>query len=105
MGMWFKRRETAVLLIIASSLPLLFFVGVSWPVEAIPDYLRAVSFVFPSTSAIDGIVRIDQMDASLYDVFRDWVVLWGLVLLYGTLAVLAAWRFSLARGFSHAHAS
>jgi ABC-2 type transport system permease protein len=104
-GTWFKRRETAVLLFIASSLPLFFLVGVSWPVEALPEYVRVARFVFPSTSAIDGVVRIDQMDASLYDVFRDWVVLWGLVLLYGTLAVLAAWRFSLARGFSHAHAS
>jgi ABC-2 type transport system permease protein len=97
MGMWFKRRETAVLLIIASSLPLLFFVGVSWPVEAIPDYLRAVSFVFPSTSAIDGLVRINQMDATLGDVFRDWAVLWGLALLYGSLAIISA-RFSVSEG-------
>jgi hypothetical protein len=37
-------------------------------------------------------VRINQMDASLSDVFRDWAVLWGLVLLYGSLAVLSAWR-------------
>ena len=31
---WFKRRETAVVLFIAVSLPLFFQVGVSWPVEA-----------------------------------------------------------------------
>ena len=36
-GEWFKRRESAVLLFIATSLPLFFLVGVSWPVEAIPD--------------------------------------------------------------------
>ena len=35
-GTWFKRRETAVLLFIAISLPLFFLVGVAWPVEAIP---------------------------------------------------------------------
>jgi ABC-2 type transport system permease protein len=97
MGMWFKRRETAVLLIIASSLPLLFFVGVSWPVEAIPNYLRLASFVFPSTSAIDGLVRINQMDATLSDVFRDWAILWGLALLYGSLAILSA-RLSASEG-------
>ena len=30
----FKRRETAVLLFIATGLPLFFLVGVSWPLEA-----------------------------------------------------------------------
>jgi len=104
-GMWFRRRETAVLLFIASSLPLLFLVGVSWPVEAIPPYLQAVRYIFSSTSAIDGLVRINQMGASLNDVFRDWVVLWGLVLLYGMLAVLAAWRLGAAEGPADARAA
>jgi len=86
---WFTRRETAVLLFIAISLPLFFLVGVSWPVEAIPPALRTASFIFPSTSAIDGLVRINQMDARLADVFDDWVRLWGLTALYGLLAALA----------------
>jgi ABC-2 type transport system permease protein len=102
-GTWFKRRETAVLLFIASSLPLFFLVGVSWPVEALPSYVQAARFIFPSTSAIDGLVRINQMDASLSDVFRDWAVLWGLVLLYGSLAVLSAWRLSATRGVTNEH--
>lgn len=87
---WFTRRETAVLLFIAISLPLFFLVGVAWPVEAIPSALRAASFIFPSTSAIDGLVRINQMDAGLVDVFPDWVRLWVLTLLYGGLAGLAS---------------
>ncbi len=37
---WFHRRETAILLFIAVSLPLFFQVGVSWPVEALPDFIR-----------------------------------------------------------------
>ena len=89
-GSWFQRRETAILLFIALSLPLFFLVGVAWPAEAIPPLVRAASFIFPSTSAIDGLVRINQMDATLGDVFRDWTVLWGLALLYGLLAILSA---------------
>jgi ABC-2 type transport system permease protein len=104
-GMWFRRRETAVLLFIATSLPLLFLVGVSWPVEAIPGYLQVVRYIFSSTTAIDGLVRLNQMGASFGDVFRDWVVLWGLVLLYGTLAVLAAWRLGAVEERSDARAS
>jgi ABC-2 type transport system permease protein len=96
-GSWFQRRETAILLFIALSLPLFFLVGVAWPAEAIPPLVRAASFIFPSTSAIDGLVRINQMDATLGDVFRDWTVLWGLTLLYGLLAILSA-RFFMPEG-------
>ncbi len=86
---WFRRRETAVLLFIATSLPLFFMVGVSWPVEAIPDTIRAASGLFPSTSAIDGLVRINQMGATIHDVWRDWGRLWLLTGIYAALAMLA----------------
>jgi len=92
-SLWFTRRETAVVLFIAVSLPLFFQVGVSWPVEAIPDAIRSASRVFPSTSAIDGLVRINQMGASLHDVWRDWMNLWILTAIYGLLAVAAARLF------------
>jgi ABC-2 type transport system permease protein len=101
---WFKQRETAVLLFIALSLPLFFLVGVAWPVEAIPPALHMASFIFPSTSAIDGLVRINQMDASLTDVFADWIRLWGLTALYGTLAVVAK-RLSGCEGTFDARAA
>ncbi len=51
--------------------------------------MHAVSFVFPSTSAIDGMVRINQMDAALADTSRDWIRLWILTALYLGLAVAA----------------
>jgi len=92
-SLWFTRRETAVVLFIAVSLPLFFQVGVSWPVEAIPDAIRSASRVFPSTSAIDGLVRINQMGANLHDVWRDWMNLWILTAIYGLLAVAAARLF------------
>jgi ABC-2 type transport system permease protein len=90
---WFRRRETAILLFIAVSLPLFFQVGVSWPVEALPDFIRNASRVFPSTSAIDGFVRINQMGASILDVKGDWTTLWILTVVYGLLALLAT-RFA-----------
>ncbi|MGA7195967.1 ABC transporter permease, partial [Roseiarcus sp.] len=86
---WFRRRETAILLLIAISLPLFFQVGVSWPVEALPDFVRAASRVFPSTSAIDGFVRINQMGASILEVKGDWSSLWILTVVYGLLAAIA----------------
>jgi len=35
-------------------------------------------------------VRINQMGASLHDVWRDWMSLWVLTGVYGVLAVAAA---------------
>ncbi|MBV8650447.1 MAG: ABC transporter permease, partial [Alphaproteobacteria bacterium] len=89
-GAWFRHRETAVLIFIATSLPQFFLVGVSWPAEAVPPGLRLFGRIFPSESAIDGLVRINQMGASLHEVWRDWAVLWGLVAVYFLLAALSA---------------
>ena len=97
-GAWFKRRETAVLLLIAISLPLFFLVGVSWPLEAIPDGLRIASWAFPSTSGIDGLVRLNQMGATLADVSTDWTRLWILATVYAVLAILSSWLVSMRRG-------
>ena len=101
---WFKHGETAVLSFIAASLPLFFLVGVSWPVEAIPHAVRALSFIFPSTSAIDGMVRINQMDAALTDVSADWARLWILVAIYFVLATGAGKIFA-RKGTVDAHAA
>jgi ABC-2 type transport system permease protein len=101
-SLWFERRETAVLLFIAMSLPIFFTVGVSWPVEAIPDVIREASRAVPSTSAIDGLVRINQMGASLHDVANDWAFLWALVAIYGALAISAALVFR-KREVGHGH--
>lgn len=90
-GSWFKRRETSVLLFIAISLPLFFQVGVAWPIEAIPNAIRIASQILPSTSAIDGLVRINQMGASLADVRSNWQSLWALAIVYSVLAVASAW--------------
>jgi ABC-2 type transport system permease protein len=100
-GALFRRRETAVLLLISISLPLFFLVGVAWPPEAIPELLRKASFIFPSTVGIDGLVRLNQMGASFQDVSGNWTTLWILAGIYAVLAMLAARLFSTGRP-SHA---
>ena len=97
-GSWFKHRETAVLLLIAISLPLFFQVGVAWPLEAIPNPVRIASQVLPSTAAIDGLVRVNQMGASLSDVWSNWQRLWTLAVVYAALAIASAWWSGLRGG-------
>jgi ABC-2 type transport system permease protein len=94
-GAWFKRPETPTLIFLATSLPQFFLAGFSWPREAIPAPVLAAGYIFPSDLAIDGIVRIGQLGASLWEVAGDWRGLWGLAIGYFVLAVISAhllWR-------------
>lgn len=100
-GIWFKRSETAVVILIAISLPIFFLVGVAWPIEAIPPLLRTASVILPSTSGIDALVRVNQMGASIADVWGDWLRLWILTGVYALFAIIAA-RIVTTRGAAHA---
>jgi ABC-2 type transport system permease protein len=104
LGLLLRHRETALLLVIATSLPQFFLVGVSWPVEAIPSWLRGVRELLPSVSAIDGFVRIGQMGASLWDVHQRWQTLWLLALAYFALAAILVYS-RRRRVRQHAQAS
>jgi ABC-2 type transport system permease protein len=89
-GAWFKRPETPTLIFLGTSLPQLFLTGFSWPREGISKPVQAVGYIFPSDWAIDGIVRIDQLGASLWEVAPDWGGLWVLAFSYFALAVMSA---------------
>ena len=99
-GAWFKHPETPTLIFLGTSLPQLFVTGFSWPREAIPEPVQPVGFIFPSDFAIDGIVRIDQLGASLWEVVRDWRGLGLLAVIYFALAVMSA--FFVRRRQAHA---
>jgi len=89
-GAWFTRPETPTLVFLATSLPQFFLAGFSWPREAIPRPVLAAGYVFPADFAIDGLVRIDQLGASLSEVVHDWRGLWLLAIVYFLLAVMSA---------------
>jgi ABC-2 type transport system permease protein len=90
-GAWFKNPETPTLIFVGTSLPQFFLTGFSWPREAIPKPVLAAGYVFPSDFAIDGIVRIDQLGASLSEVVHDWRGLWLLAIVYFLLAVISVY--------------
>jgi ABC-2 type transport system permease protein len=99
-GAWFTRPENATILLLATSLPQFFTAGFAWPREAIPDAAIALGRAFPADSAIDGLVRINQLGASLPEVAHDWLGLWCLALAYFALAVISA--LAVKRGLGHA---
>lgn len=84
----FRKPVTVQLVFATMGLPLFFLAGFSWPAEAIPQAIRDVARLIPSTSAIDGLVRVAQLGAPLSDVRSQFLTLWGLTFLYGSLAML-----------------
>jgi ABC-2 type transport system permease protein len=98
-GAWFTRPENATLLLLATSLPQFFTAGFAWPREAIPDAAIALGRLFPADFAIDGLVRINQLGASIWEVAHDWLGLWCLALAYFALASISA--LAVKRGQRH----
>jgi len=99
-GAWFTRPENATLVLIATSLPQFFTMGFAWPREAVPPLASALGRVFPADFAIDGIVRINKLGANIWEMSRDWIGLWLLLLIYLALAVISA--FAVKRRQAHA---
>jgi ABC-2 type transport system permease protein len=89
-GSWFTRPDTPVLIFLATSLPQFFLTGFSWPREAIPGPVLAAGHIFPADFAIDGIVRVGQLGANLWDVAHAWRGLWLLAIGYFVLAIISA---------------
>jgi ABC-2 type transport system permease protein len=83
----FRQGDVIQVVLLALGLPFFFLAGFAWPVEAIPPHLNAIAQLVPSTAAIDGLVRLTQMGATLQEVARSLWQLWGLVGLFGAIVL------------------
>ncbi len=92
-GAWFTRPENATILLLATSLPQFFMAGFAWPREAIPEVAAGVRPALPADTAIDGLVRINQLGATIWEVAHDWLGPWCLTIGYFILAVISAFAF------------
>ncbi len=84
----FRHRESAVLLVLWTSIPVLMLSGASLPREAIPEWLYTLGLLLPSSSGVEGFVRIETMGASLSDVAVEVRRLILLAILYFTLSII-----------------
>ena len=83
----YTTRESSLLIFVVSSLILIFLPGFIWPKEAIPMYLNVISFFIPATKGVDGIIKLNQMNATFYQIFGDFCVIVFLAVLYYFLAL------------------
>lgn len=79
-------REGIMFLLAVQGLPLFFLSGMSWPVESVPEPIRSLALLIPSTSAMRAIVQIDQMGAPLSAVKDTILLQFGLAMFYTAIA-------------------
>lgn len=86
LGALTPRRELVTLVVLISSMPLIFTAGFIWPLEMIPSPLIWLAQCFPSTPAIQGFLGLNQMAASWSTIAPKWTLLWIQALFWGIFA-------------------
>ena len=77
-----RYRENVMLLVVFTSVPLLFLSGISWPQSNMPGFWQSIAWLFPSTFGVRGFVRISTMGATLQDIEVEFQALWTQVFCY-----------------------
>lgn len=93
----FTRREAPILTLLWSSVPILLLAGVSYPKEALPEWLYAVGRLFPSSSAVDGFISLNTIGASLHNIELEILNLIILAFLYTFMAIILENRSSYSK--------
>jgi ABC-2 type transport system permease protein len=88
----FRKPLIVQLVFAAIALPFFFLAGFAWPAEAMPQIVRILATLVPSTLAIEGLVKVGQLGASLSDTRHEFAALWLLAAFYGTIAVALEFR-------------
>ncbi len=84
----FKEREGVVFFLVVMGLPLFFLSGISWPMESIPEPIRLIALLSPSTTAISAFVQVDQMGAGFNEVADKILIELALAVGYTILALI-----------------
>ena len=83
-----RQREDVLMLVVFTSVLLLFMSGVSWPSSNIPAVWEYLSWLFPSTWGIKSFVAMNSMGARLPDIMPYVNALWLQTVVYAVLAIL-----------------
>ena len=89
---FFRYKESSILYIFFSSILLLLLSGISWPHQGMPEIIVWFSYIFPSTSAINGFSRLETMGANMTHVTTQYYMLIALSVVFYIVATI---RYSL----------
>ena len=94
LGQLLPRCELVTLVVLLSSLPLVFSAGFIWPSSAIPVVINDIAQLAPSTAAINGFLGLNQLGASFAQEINRWGQLW---LQFIGFAAISYWLMYRAR--------
>lgn len=81
-----RHRESIILLIVFTTLPMLFMSGVSWPGSALPTFWKQLGQIFPSTQGINAFIKLNEMGGHFEDIRYEYIALWVQAIVYALLA-------------------
>lgn len=83
----YKEREYPILFIVITSLIFIFLPGLIWPKEAMPQIVNIIASLVPATFSVDGIIKINQMNATFWDIKFNFIWLIALSIFYYLLSI------------------
>jgi hypothetical protein len=86
---FFSHRETAMQVLLFTSILFVFLGGFARPFEGVPAWIRQAAQVVPTTAAIPAYLRLTRFGAGLADVSQETAALWALTAIYFPTACVA----------------
>ncbi|WP_163340086.1 ABC transporter permease [Desulfopila sp. IMCC35008] len=83
LGQILPRREHTILVVLTSSMPLIFGSGFVWPVEAIPAPVTAIISYIPVVPGIKLFLGLNQLGGTFKALIPLWQQLWICAIIYG----------------------
>ncbi|MFV0593344.1 MAG: ABC transporter permease [Draconibacterium sp.] len=84
----FRHRESSIVFMVFLSPIALFLSGISWPVSAMPDWIVALSKIFPGTAAIPAYLRLRTMGVGLSGIRHEMIVLYIQAAIYAVFTLV-----------------
>lgn len=83
-----KERENPFIIIVFTSVVLLFLSGLTWPRYAMSDLWVWVGNAFPAVWGVEGFIRINSNAASLAEVSHPYKAMWVLTAIYFVTSII-----------------
>ncbi len=89
LSVFFRNRESAMLLYLFTSIPLLFLSGIIWPLSNFEPLWLVVREIFPSSNAMFGFIKMNSLGAGIAETSKEIMALWIQAGVYFITACLA----------------
>lgn len=90
LGYLLPRPELTTVIVLLSSLPIVFTAGFAWPASNLPEWLDSLTMMIPAKPGIQGFLSLNQMGAPIQSLTSEIAYLSGLSLFFGLGILLLA---------------